>query len=491
MMEPTNLLLIMSDEHNPQMLGCAGHDRVQTPHLDALAARGTRFAAAYTTCPICVPARASFATGRYVHTIAYWDNAMAYDGRIKSWGHRLQEAGMRVESIGKLHYRQQADQTGFDQQHIPMHIKDGIGMVQGSIRGQFPDFQPPQGRSTAGGIVPGAGPGETTYTRYDRKIADLACDWLRDAGACPHSRPWVLFVSFVSPHFPLVVPDEYFRLYPVDDMPLPKLDPTTGFEPHPWSARLTRQHAGPEVTRAMKQRAIAAYLGLCTFVDAQIGRVLQALARSGLADRTRVVYTSDHGENAGARGMWGKSVPYAEATGIPLIMAGAGVPAGKVCTTPVTLVDAYPTVLEAVGLEQTAEPGLPGRSLYVTAQADDDPERLAFSEYHAAGSPSGAFMLRQGRYKLHYYVGYTPELFDIVDDPEETRNLAGSPAYAAVVRDYEQRLRAMVDPEAIDARAKADQKALVERHGGPAAVMAKLSGGKNFTEVPPEVVAVL
>ena len=127
-----------------------------------------------------------------------------------------------------------------------------------------------------------------------------------------------------------------------------------------------------------------------------------------------------------------------------------------------TLVDAYPTVLEAVGLEQTAEQGLPGRSLYMTAQADDDPERLAFSEYHAAGSPSGAFMLRQGRYKLHYYVGYAPELFDIVDDPE-----------------------------AIDARAKADQKALVERHGGPAAVIAKLSGGKNFTEVPPEVVAVL
>lgn len=491
MMAQTNLLLIMADEHNPKMLGCAGHDLVQTPNLDALAARGTRFSAAYTTCPICVPARASFATGRYIHDIAYWDNAIAYDGRIKSWGHRLQEAGLRVESIGKLHYRTKADRTGFDQQHIPMHIKDGIGMVQGSIRGQFPDFQPSQRRPASGGIVPGAGPGETTYIKYDCKIADLACDWLYDAGARTDGTPWVLFVSFVSPHYPLVVPAEYFSLYPVHDMPLPKLDPTTGFEPHPWSARLTRQHSGPDVTLAMKQRALAAYLGLCTFVDAHIGRVLNALAASGLADRTRVVYTSDHGENAGARGMWGKSVPYAEATGIPLIIAGAGVPAGKVCATPVTLVDAYPTVLQAVGLEHTAEQGLPGWSLYDTAQADDDPERLAFSEYHASGSPSGAFMLRQGRYKLHYYVGYPPELFDMVDDPEETRNLASSPAYADVVRDYAQRLRAMVDPEATDARAKADQKALVERHGGPAAVTARLAGGKNFTEVPPEVVAVL
>src|SRR5215471_19837912 len=112
-MTAKNLVFIISDEHQARALSCAGHPIVKTPHLDALAARGTRFAAAYTPCPICVPARASFATGRYVHAMAYWDNAMAYDGRITSWGHRLQAAGIRVESIGKLHYRQQADPTGF------------------------------------------------------------------------------------------------------------------------------------------------------------------------------------------------------------------------------------------------------------------------------------------------------------------------------------------------------------------------------------------
>src|SRR5215510_9614924 len=114
MMEPTNLLLIMADEHNPQMLGCAGHALVQTPHLDALAARGTRFAAAYTTCPICVPARASFATGRYVHAIAYWDNAIAYDGRIKSWGHRLRAVWICVASIGTTLLPNRTPRTGFE-----------------------------------------------------------------------------------------------------------------------------------------------------------------------------------------------------------------------------------------------------------------------------------------------------------------------------------------------------------------------------------------
>ena len=84
-MKPTNLIIILSDQHNPRVLGCNGHPMVKTPNLDRLAARGTRFSSAYTGCPICVPARASFATGRYVHQIRFWDNAIAYDGRVPSW----------------------------------------------------------------------------------------------------------------------------------------------------------------------------------------------------------------------------------------------------------------------------------------------------------------------------------------------------------------------------------------------------------------------
>lgn len=487
-MKAQNLLIIMSDEHNADMMGCAGHPLVKTPNLDALAAGGTRFASAYTNCPICVPARAGFATGRYTHETGYWDNAIAYDGRVKGWGHKLQDAGLRVDSIGKLHFRSLEDDAGFDVEHIPMHIKDGVGMVQGSIRGQFPEFSPPEPQRRGGpGIIGSAKAGETSYIKYDRKIAEMASDWINNAADKP-AKPWVLFVSFVSPHYPLTVPQEYLDLYPLSDMPHPKLDPADGFVPHPWSERLSRPNNRFSIEE--KKLAMAAYLGLCTFVDEQIGRVIASLEDAGLRDDTRILYTSDHGESAGSRGMWGKSVMYQEASGVPMILSGADVPAGAVKATPVSLVDCYQTVLAATDVPD-GDDSLPGRSLFDIAMEPDDSERAVFSEYHAMRSPSGAFMLRQGRYKLHYYVGYEPELYDIEADPEETINLATDPAYVDVLAEYEANLRAIVDPEAADAQAKADQKALVERHGGPEAVTSKGGGGKNYTEVPSEVLAVL
>ena len=494
-MKPQNLLVIMSDEHNPKMLGCAGHPMVRTPNLDGLAARGTRFSAAYTTCPICVPARASFATGRYVHATGYWDNAIAYDGEVESWGHRLQIAEVRVDSIGKLHYRSQSDPTGFDVQHIPMHIKDGVGMVQHSIRGQFPDFTPPPSPTgqRAGGIVLSAGVGESEYTRYDRKIAELAGDWIRAVAGGPS--PWVLFVSFVTPHYPLMAPEEFFKLYAVDEMPTPKLSAGSGYVPHPWLGGLMRRQADRDVSPEQHKMALAAYMALCTFMDAQVGRVLQALDETGLRDQTRILYTADHGENAGTRGMWGKSVHYEESGSVPMILSGEGVPEGKVSSTPTMLVDAFPSILEAVGVPlPTPEPedgAFPGRSLFELANAADEPDRTAFSEYHAAGSPSGSFMIRQGRYKYIHYVGFDPELFDLDTDPEELHNLAEDAAHADTVNRLERELRAIVDPDDADRRAKAAQKALIEGLGGPEAVTQNLVTTKNYTPVPDDVEAKL
>ena len=462
-MEPRNLVIVMSDEHDPRFMGHMGHPRVRTPNMDRLAMRGTAFTAAYTNCPICVPARASFATGRYVHEIGYWDNAIAWDGRVKGWPNRLQEEGLYNATIGKLHYRREEDPYGIDRQIEPMHIHNGIGMVWGSQRDPLPD--------TRGSfrMLKKIGPGESGYNRYDGRIADEAVAWLREASTHEFPRPWVLYIGFVAPHFPLVAPQKYFDPYPIEDMPFPKLHPRNGYERHPWVEEHARfsQTDSQFASEEERMLAIAAYHALCTFVDERIGAVLDTLDETGLSDTTRVVYTSDHGDNVGARGLWGKSVLYEEASRIPMIVAGPDVPEGRTVATPVTLVDLYPTVLDGVGLEaREDEAELPGRSLFAIAGEADDPERIALSEYHAVGSNSAGFMLRKGRFKYHYYVGHAPELFDLEADPEELTDLAPDPAYAATLAEYEALLRAIVDPEDADRRAKADQRALIESHGG-------------------------
>lgn len=443
-----NVLVLLSDEHNPAFLGCAGHPLARTPALDALAARGARCTAAYTPSPICVPARASLATGRWVHDLANWDNAMAYDGSVRGWGHALQMAGIRVESIGKLHYRNATDPTGFDRQIEPMHIAGGIGQVWGSVRDPLPRDR------SAPVMLKERGPGESSYNRYDRRIADETCRWLEDAARTPE-RPWCLFAGFVAPHFPLVVPQPYLDAFPLDAIPLP-WRPTPR---HPWVEALDRYtQVERGWTDADRVHAVQLYLGLCAFLDAQVGRVLATLDACGLADDTLVIYSSDHGDNVGARGLWGKSTLYTESTGVPLILAGPGVPAGATITAPATLVDLQPTILEAFGLPCDAM--LPGRSLLGRL----DPARLAFSEYHAIGAESAAFMLRQGRWKYHHYVGYEPELFDLEADPQERCDLAAS--RRDLVAEFEGMLRRVCDPEAVDRRAKADQAALVARFGG-------------------------
>ena len=217
MTTPKNLLILMSDEHNPKVMGCAGHGIIRTPNLDALAAGGTRFTAAYTTCPLCVPARASFATGRYVHQEGYWDNADGYEGAIPSWHHQLRERGHEVVSIGKLHFRgAPGDDHGFSQEIVPMHIIDAIGDVKGLVRDDIPM------RKGGDKMAKYAGPGESPYTVYDRDIAARAQIWLHEAAKKKHDKPWVLFVSFVAPHFPLTAPPEWYYEYADRDLPIPK-----------------------------------------------------------------------------------------------------------------------------------------------------------------------------------------------------------------------------------------------------------------------------
>jgi choline-sulfatase len=458
----SNVLFILSDEHTRDVAGCYGHKIVKTPHLDALATRGTKFTAAYTNCPICVPARASLHTGTYVAENACWDNAHAYDGSIRSWAHRLKSAGHHTMSIGKLHFRSQSDDNGFVEEIIPLHVVDGEGDLLGLIRrpkaakrGGMPD------------LAKAAGPGESTYAAYDRNIRDGAVEWLTNHAA-RQNKPWCLFVSFVKPHFPLIAPAEFYAMYPPETLPMPRLAGPNDYPKHPSVSALRACMNYDDFFTPEKVRvALAAYFGMVSFLDDNIGRVLAALQSAGLSDSTRVVYSSDHGDNLGIRHMWGKSIHYEEAAAVPMIVAGPGVPAGKTCATPVTLVDVYPTIIESVGLVPDAlEERLPGRSLVAIAKEPYDPQRVALGEYHAAGSITAMYMVRKGRWKYIHHVGYRAELFDLESDPGETTDLGEDPAHRETLAAMEAELRKHLDPDAVSARAFADQEAKIERFGG-------------------------
>jgi choline-sulfatase len=457
-----NVIVIMSDEHDPRHSGCYGDPWIQTPHIDALAARGLRFTKAYTPSPICVPARAAFATGMRVHQTRLWDNALPYHGQIRSWGHVLQDHGISVESIGKLHYRAEGDPAGFDQEHLPMHVVGGHGMVWASIRDPYlTRFH--QKRM----LGPKIGKGDSPYIQYDHEVTSTAVSWLRQR-AQQADGSFVLYVGLVAPHFPLIAPDHFYDLYKDRPIPQVKLHPSQGYKRHPW----IEAYANFDYTEANftdpeeRERAFRAYWGLCSFLDHNVGQIMQTLSDTGLADNTTVIYTSDHGDNLGARGLWGKSTLYEESARIPMIIAGPGI-APRVCETPVDLLDLFPTILSCAGLDPRPEMDQrPGQSLTRTATSPTQADRVILSEYHAAGSNTAAFMLRRGRYKYIHYVRHLPELFDLQADPEELHDLADNPDYATVLQDMKAALLAICDPEAMDALAKQDQMAMVASYGG-------------------------
>jgi choline-sulfatase len=293
----------------------------------------------------------------------------------------------------------------------------------------------------------------------------------------------VLFVSFVAPHFPLIAPPHWFYRYSQQDLPMPKLYDQAQRPRHPsvdeyaYIVDYDTHFQSP----ADVKRAIAGYSGLVSSLDENIGHVLQALQAAGLADTTRVMYTSDHGDNLGARGLWGKSTLYEESAGVPLIMAGPDIPAGRVVGTPVSHIDFAPTILEAVGAASLRLPTWQGASLFEVANGSR-PERPVISEYHAIGSSTGAFMIRFGRWKYCYYVERPPQLFDLEADPEELRDVAADPQYRNALEEGERRLRAALDPVEVDRRAKQRQAELLEQFGGRDAALAR--GDLGFTPAP-------
>lgn len=477
-MSGKNVLVIMSDEHARSIMGAYGNPLVQTPTLDKLARRGVRFENAYTPSPICVSARASFATGTPVFENRCWSSAEPYYGQQQSWMHRLRNGGHNVVSIGKLHYRSAHDDLGFTEQIHPMYLaNNGVGWPQALLRKPMGEFSDTVEMSSQ------LGPGETSYTEYDRKITAAAEDWLYHR-APSGIQPWVLFVSFICPHYPLSAPEEFFDLY--RDVTIP--------QPHSQKPDRQQSHPVIDVMRQFwdyadhfdgesEQTGLKNYYGLCSFLDDNVSKVLTALEQGGHTDNTQIIYTSDHGDMLGNHGIWGKCYMYEDSAGIPMILSGAGIEPST-NSTPVSLTDLASTIEETVSGQNVPNSTKPWQSRPLQHFIrKPDYERPVISEYHDGGSPCGFYMLRKGCWKLVYFSeGHPPLLFDLSKDAKEKNDLAGNSDYADTLAALTEQLFEILDPEEVNRMAFSDQQKLTEHLGG----LDKIKAMASFNHTPIE-----
>jgi len=290
-------------------------------------------------------------------------------------------------------------------------------------------------------------------------------------------------VHYVSAHPPFTVPERLLALYPEADMPLPPAFRRGERPEHPAIAHLRRIRGHAEdIDPAALRRIQACYFALLTHLDERLGEVLAAADATGALATTRVLYTADHGEAAGAHFIMGKSNLYQHSTGVPLIMAGPGIAPGQRVRQIVSHVDLFKTVIEGAGGQLMPEDERSyGLSLW-PALTGRERDRLGFAEYHALGSAAASFMIRVGAHKLIHHVGQRSQLFDLAADPWETHDLIDDAAHQEMAAGLEARLARLLDPAATDARAKGDQRRAVAAHGGVEAILKR--GSFPFTPAP-------
>lgn len=462
MTKPTNMIVFLTDNHNREFMGVSGHPTVKTPVLDKLAAEGTRFTNAYCASPLCCPSRAAIATGRYPHQTGYWDNALAYDGNVPTWHHRVRDAGYKTAAIGKLHFRSEEDDNGFSEEIDVMHIVEAKGALITLLRASQDGI--PR-RESHKAIYADSTVGEADYQIYDRRISSNAIEWLQQHA--DQEQPWVLLVSFPSPHPPFKVPQRFWDMYPLEEVPMPVQWMPSERPEHPAVEYLAwMNHLQDGFSEEYIRRVIAGYCGLISHTDEQVGLVLDEVNKLGLNENTQIIYTSDHGEAAGHHGILGKANHYEHGIGVPFIMSGVGIEKGKVIDDCISHVDLFPTVLESMGITPSeADKDLPGKSLWTLIRGEET-ESYAFAEYHAMGSRNSGFTYREGQFKLIYHVEMPRQLFNLKADPKEERDLLLKEGFKEVADKLEAKLRMILDPEAIDDQSKRDQARHLEKFGG-------------------------
>ncbi len=437
-----NILFLCSDQHQAAASGCYGHAEVQTPNIDRIAESGIRFTRAYCQSPVCVPARGSIITAQYPHThgARLLHDALPADARTIA--HHFAEHGYQTGAIGKMHFVDETQKYGFDYRLEMADFRKTL--TDADWRALRRD------QGDGGGM---SGRPSTLSARYfqDAYYADQTVRYLQKK-RMPH-KPFILWSSYFMPHTPLVPMQEYFDRYKPETLTLPKRSANaleTGFEGHLIRAKQRGWYAQSDEELG---RALAGYYGNISQMDACIGTVLNALRDLGLDQNTIIVYTSDHGEMAGAHRMWTKHNMYEQSVRVPLIVRlpeNVAADTSRACTERsecnhlIEHVDIYPTLAELCNLP--IPENIHGRSFApLLCNRAYQPRECVYAEYdfcrtvftrdnRYVGKPP-ILMVRTDRWKLNYLSWERSELFDLQNDPHEFRNVIDDPAHASIVRE--------------------------------------------------------
>jgi choline-sulfatase len=453
-MSRPNLLFLFSDQHTRRVAGCYGDRTGATPNLDRLAQEGVVFDNAYCPSPLCVPSRMSMLTGLHPYEQECWTNDDYLRSDATTWLHAAGAAGYRPVLAGRLHSMGPDQLHGYAERMVGDHSPNWGGVPRHDL-GVLEKANDPWRES-----LERSGVGQSAYQIKDAETTAAACDYLRARSQerrNGEARPFCLTVGFLLPHPPYVAWREDYDRF-AGRIP-PPAHPTPPGTPHAWEQWWRGNRGIDRVDDDAVLRARTAYYALVYRLDTMIGELLRCLADEGLDENTLVVYTTDHGDQLGERGLWWKHTLYEESVRVPLIARWPGrAPPGERRANVTDLLDVAATMIDA--LDGPPLPHGHGRSLLpVMSDARAAWRDEIFSEHctdvvpaWTGGRATQQRMIRSGHWKLIYSHGDPPQLFDLSADPDERRDLWGDPSHAATGERLLARVLDGWDPEHVAAR---------------------------------------
>ncbi len=453
--KPPNVLLVMVDQLAPAFLPIYGHKVVKAPHLEALAAEGVVFESAYCASPLCSPSRASFMTGLLPSRSGVYDNAAEFSADIPTFAHHLRLSGYHTVLSGKMHF------CGPDQLHgFERRLTTDIYPAD---YGWTPDWDHPAERPswyhnmssvTQAGLCV-----RTNQLDFDDEVTFAAERAIYDFARTENERPFMLVASLTHPHDPFAIPKRYWDLYRDEeiDMPGPAVA-SQELDPHSLRLRHVCAMDADTVTEANVRDARHAYYGAISYVDDNLGRLMAALRDTGLDRDTLVIFTGDHGEMLGERGLWFKMSFFEGAARVPLLVRAPERYRPRRIAASVSLLDLLPTLVDIAGGDSAAlGASVDGRSLvpHLEGRAGHDE---AVGEYLAEGAIAPMVMIRRGAHKFVHSPADPDQLYDLAADPLERTNLATSQAQTDGVAGFRDEIARRWDLKAIDAKVRESQR---------------------------------